>query len=156
MKMTSTAHSPPENILSSVDWISSIKHCRNEHYFVVFVFYVLTSTHSEVDLCLESEDGEAKSDPGGDPYGYEDGFHLVVGGDGAKHDALAHREDSQENEVCGERSADGLAAGHGQQAGHHHSQAGEVDPAVLLDKKPHLRNKEEGGDDGAREDKLRH
>lgn len=72
-----------------------------------------SSAGGEVDLGLESEHGEGEGDPRGDADSYEDGVHVVVGGECAQHHPLAGSEDGEEDEVSWSFPPHTLAAHHG-------------------------------------------
>ena len=99
----------------------------------------LTSTHGEVNLRLEGEDGEGEGHPGRDADTDQHGVHAVEGCQSAEHQSLAGREYEQENEIDGRLSPDGLTAGHGQEADQHHPQRDPHEPPVLDHKPEHHR-----------------
>ena len=84
---------------------------------------LLTSHGGEVDLGLESEDGEAERDGGAHAHGHQHLVRAVVGGDGAQHEALRQGEEAEEDEVVRRLPADPLAAGQ-RDEGHDHDDQG--------------------------------
>ena len=93
-----------------------------------------TSTVCKINLCLERKDGEAECYCGGDAHSDEDGLHAVVGGDGAEHETLAHREQPQQDDVGGEGPPRPLAADQDQHQHDRHPHGHVVQPVILLNK----------------------
>ena len=118
MKMTRTAHSIPEH--------RKVKSQLNK-------LLCLTSTHSKVNLGLESKDGQAEGDPSCDSNCDKNSVNIIECGDGPEHDSFAESEDSQENEIGWELPSDTVTAGHGDEAHQHDPHAGVVHPHVPLD-----------------------
>ena len=83
---------------------------------------------------MEREHSETERHCGGDAHGDEDGVHAVVGGDGAEHEALAHREQPEQDDVGGECPPGSLAADKDKHQHHRHPHGDVVQPVILLDK----------------------
>jgi len=115
-----------------------------------------TSTDSEVNLSLESKDGQGEGDTSCDSDSNQYSIHIIEGGDGAQHDSFAKGEYTQEDEVCGELPPDAVTAGHGDEADNHDSHAGVVDPQVPLHIIFYVFYKHEGCNNSPCQDQLAH
>lgn len=115
-----------------------------------------SAAHGEVDLGLESEQGESQSDSGRDAHSNQDGVHVIVAGDCAQHDALAHREDAQKDEVVRSLPSDAGEAGEGYDADKGQAPAGVHQPSVLPDVALYAVHEDKERDDGGRDDQLDH
>jgi len=114
------------------------------------------TTSREVNLGLEREEGEGQGDGTSDPDSDDDRFRVISGGQAAKNDTLASREDSEEDEVMWSLSSDIGAAGESDDADYRDGPTGVENPHIIADIALDTLTEHEDGDDARSDGQLDH